>query len=133
MSQAREQRAQIIIVLAGLCVLTALYLVKEHYEDDYSFCDSVGGGVFSCSSVNRSEYSAFLGVPVAVFGALWGLILAFGAWMIYKNDRVAYYTTAVLLWGLLGIVFIFYMVRNYYTFSTFYLFYTFFYFYIFLS
>ena len=109
-TQTREQRAQIIGVLAVLSIFLSLYLVKEHYETDQSFCDNLAGGMFSCSSVNRSEYSEFLGVPVAVFGAIWGLVLAFGAWKIYQNNMVAYYTTAVLLWALLGVLFIVYMV-----------------------
>jgi len=107
---SREQRAQIIIVLSILCTITAFYLVKEHYSNDLSFCDSVGGGLFSCSSVNKSEYSEFLGVPVAVFGAIWSMVLAFGAYEVYKNEKVAYFTTALLLWSFLGILFIFYMV-----------------------
>lgn len=109
-SGTREQRAQIIIVLSIIATFTAFYLVKEHYSNDLSFCDSVGGGLFSCSSVNKSEYSEFLGVPVAVFGAIWSTVLAFGAYMVYKNEKVAYFTTAVLLWSFLGILFIFYMV-----------------------
>lgn len=110
---SREQRAQIICTLSVLCTITAFYLVKEHYATDLSFCDSLGGGIFSCSSVNRSEYSVFLGVPVAVFGAIWSIVLAFGAWQVLKNEKVAYYTTAVLLWSFLGVLFIFYMVYTY--------------------
>src|SRR5271163_665171 len=108
--QTREQRAQLIGILGVLSIFLSFFLVKEHYETDQSFCDSLAGGKFSCSSVNRSEYSEFIGVPVAVFGAIWGLVLTFGAWKIHQNDRVAYYTTAVLLWALMGVFFIVYMV-----------------------
>jgi uncharacterized membrane protein len=105
-----KDRAQIIGILGVLCIFLSIFLVKEHYETDQSFCDSLAGGMFSCSSVNRSSYSEFIGVPVAVFGVIWGLVLSFGAWKIYQNDRVAYYVTAVLLWALLGVFFIVYMV-----------------------
>lgn len=85
-TQSREQRAQLIGILGGLSILLSLFLVKEHYETDTSFCDNLAGGMFSCSSVNRSEYSEFIGVPVAVFGAIWGIVLAFGAWKVFYSS-----------------------------------------------
>jgi len=106
----KDESVRIIGALGAMCSVVALYLVKEHYNTGPSFCDSMGGGAFSCNTVNQSEYSEFLGVPVAVFGAIWGAVLCYGAWRISLNDRVAYITTALLLWSSLGLVFIVYMV-----------------------
>jgi len=106
----RDLSVRIIGLLGGISSGVALYLAKEHYHTGPSICDRVSGGAFSCSSVNQSEYSEFLGVPVAVFGAIWGAVLCYGSWRLSINDRVAYFITAILLWSSLGLLFIVYMV-----------------------
>jgi len=110
MAQTREQRAQLVGYLGAACAVVALYLVREHYDSGPSFCDQMRMSSLSCSTVNRSEYSEFLGVPVALFGAIWGAVMSYGAWRVYLNDRVAYFSTALLLWSSLGLLFIVYMV-----------------------
>jgi len=115
LAQNREQSAQIVGILGTISAVVAVYLIKEHYSTGPSVCDSLGGSrAFSCSTVNQSVYSELLGVPVAVFGAIWSGVIAYGAWRIYLNDRVAYFTTALLLWSSLGLGFIVYMVYGEY-------------------
>eukprot|EP01111_Echinosteliopsis_oligospora_P016776 TRINITY_DN7078_c1_g1_i1.p1 TRINITY_DN7078_c1_g1~~TRINITY_DN7078_c1_g1_i1.p1 ORF type:complete len:322 (+),score=50.54 TRINITY_DN7078_c1_g1_i1:60-1025(+) len=106
--QGRESRSKIILILSIACIFLSIYLINEHYAEGPSVCDT--GSVFSCSTVNRSEYSELLGVPVAIFGAIWAVVLAFGAYKVNTNDRAAYFITAILLWTIMGVGFIFYMV-----------------------
>ncbi|MEK7102029.1 MAG: vitamin K epoxide reductase family protein [Patescibacteria group bacterium] len=65
-----------IIALALLGILISGYSWYQHYgADTGTFCDI--STTFSCSVVNRSIYSKFLGVPVAAIGfAGYALLLA---------------------------------------------------------
>lgn len=104
----RDRRVKIIGILGFICFLVSLYLIKDHYEAGASICDA--GGSFSCSVVNRSAYSELLGVPVAIFGAIWCAVIVFGAFRVLRGVKINYYLTAILLWSFLGVLFIVYMV-----------------------
>ncbi len=59
-----------IVALIGI-ILTA-YLVREHYAPTgSSFCDV--NARLNCDVVNKSDYAAILGVPVALLGLLFYL------------------------------------------------------------
>jgi len=104
----RSKRVKTIGVLGVVAFFVSLYLIKDHYDAGSSVCDA--GGIFTCSVVNRSEFSELLGVPVAIFGAIWCVVLIFGAWRVAEGDKPHYYLTAILLWAFLGVLFIVYMV-----------------------
>jgi len=98
----------IFMILSVIGFLTSLYLVKNHYDNpiEGAFCDLSEG--VSCSLVNTSIYSELFNVPVALFGALWFVILFFLSWKGMKKDGAV--ITALLGWNILGILFVVYLV-----------------------
>jgi vitamin-K-epoxide reductase (warfarin-sensitive) len=59
--------------LAGI-VISVVSLYHHYGTSQSSFCDL--GGKLNCDIVNRSVYSVFLGVPVALIGVIgYGLLL----------------------------------------------------------
>jgi len=94
-----------IMVLGVLGLLTSIYLINEHYSSDASVCDF--NEVVSCSLVNSSVFSEILNVPIALFGALWFVILIFMAWKALKKNEVL---SSLLLWNILGILFVVYLI-----------------------
>ncbi len=71
--QERSFRAA-AAMLAIIGLILAGYLVYEHYAGTgQSFCDI--NARFNCGAVNQSQYAVFFGVPVAVLGLLYYLLL----------------------------------------------------------
>lgn len=69
----RTRVAIVLFCLAG-AILSAVSL-KNHYSTSATdYCDL--GEIFNCDLVNRSIYSRFLGVPVALIGLIGYLLLA---------------------------------------------------------
>ncbi len=95
-------------VLAVLGLLLSLYLIKNHYTgiEKGSACDF--SETISCSLVNTSIYSELFNVPVALFGALWFVLLLLLAQKAKKKDGAL--TTLLLELNILGILFVFYMI-----------------------
>ena len=98
----------IIIILSILGLITSLYLVKNHYAPpgEGAFCD-VNAQV-SCSLVNTSIFSELLGVPVALLGAIWFVILILMSWKAMKKDGAL--IDGILIWNLLGLLSVIYFV-----------------------
>jgi len=64
-----ETITKIIIFLAIIGAFVALYLIYLHFRNGgSSFCNI--NERFNCDVVNRSSYSVFLGIPVAIIGFL---------------------------------------------------------------
>lgn len=67
------------ILISFLAILTHLYLTQHYFDvkvgqvDGKSLCNI--SETFNCDSVSASPYSAFLGIPVALYGALTHLVL----------------------------------------------------------
>jgi len=53
-----------VLAMAGMGV--AAYLTYSHYADQLIACAGLGG----CATVQNSEYSTIIGIPVAVLGML---------------------------------------------------------------
>ena len=87
-----------VIILAALGILISGYSWYNHYgTNTESFCDL--SSVFSCSAVNRSIYSEFLGVPVAAIGFVgYAMLLALA---LMKKPLWRYMFAA----GILGTIF----------------------------
>lgn len=91
-----------VIILAIIGMLVSGYSWYGHYSDSTeTFCDI--STTFSCSTVNKSIYSEFLGIPVAAIG-LFGyaviLLLALSQQPMWRY---------VLAAGILGIAFSLYL------------------------
>ncbi|MFC1702893.1 vitamin K epoxide reductase family protein [Patescibacteria group bacterium] len=78
LTRLRHIVASLSFIGAGFMV----YLIKLHYaKSGGSVCDL--STMFSCSVVNKSEFSEIFGVPIAVLGLLY--FLAITAMMLYKH------------------------------------------------
>ena len=104
--KTRKNLLYVIIVLGVIGLLTSIYLTVEHYSSKASICDF--NATVSCSLVNSSVFSEILNVPVALFGALWFVILISLAWKALKKDGVL--ISGLLGWSILGILFVIYLI-----------------------
>ena len=67
-------RVLAILAVAGI-VVSSVSLQHHFAKSKTAYCDF--GNTFNCDIVNRSEYSAVLGIPVALIGLLgYGVVLA---------------------------------------------------------
>lgn len=91
-----------IIVLAIIGILVSGYSWYGHYSDTTeTFCDI--SATFSCSTVNKSIYSEFFGIPVAAIGFFGYALLLILA--LQKQIPWRYMLAA----GILGIAFSLYL------------------------
>jgi len=73
---AGERRSGLVIAgLAAVGLLIAIYLLVVKLTGGTPIC----GPLVGCDTVNSSEYSVFLGIPVAFFGALGSIAMLAGA------------------------------------------------------
>src|SRR5580704_11949021 len=63
------------LALALAAAAVASYLTVTHYSDPASLA-CPDSGVVNCTLVTTSSWSVFLGVPVAVWGLAWSLVMA---------------------------------------------------------
>ena len=68
----------------------SLYLATQHYTDGPALCDA--GEVYSCSTVNTSEYSEIAGFPIALLG--FGHFAVMMILANLKNDNKKEYASA---------------------------------------
>ncbi|MEK6941097.1 MAG: vitamin K epoxide reductase family protein [Nanoarchaeota archaeon] len=103
----RKTLLRVVKILSVIGILLSLYLVKNHYTGitEGSFCDF--GEEISCSLVNSSIYSELFNVPVALFGALWFVILYLLAH--YGMNKIVH-NKGLVAWSLIGTTFIVYMI-----------------------
>ena len=96
----------LIIVLSIIGLSTSIYLVIDHYSTEGSVCDI--NSTISCSLVNTSVFSEILNAPVAIFGALWFVILIALSWRALKENGVIH--SSLLGWNIFGILFVIYLI-----------------------
>ena len=78
---ARQRALILAFALLGLGVTAAATYTHYHLISDpgyTSFCDV--SETVSCSSVYRSAYGTVMGIPVALVGLLWFLLVSLLAW-----------------------------------------------------
>ncbi len=92
-----------VVVLAVIGVLVSLYTyLYKIGVVDADFCNV--NSTLDCASVNASEYSEFLGIPVALLGVIGYGFMALAAWLKSRNltDKgLAWFLRAVVLGGFL--------------------------------
>lgn len=105
--------AIIAFAVAGIGI--AIYLTIVHYAKVPLACST--GGVVDCNAVTRSVYSSVgsTGLPITVPGMAWFVISAgmAAAAILAASGRIATparLLTAQLVWGLLGVVFVLYLI-----------------------
>src|SRR3989344_5720627 len=94
-----------IATLSILGILVSLYLAYLKYnptELDSSFCNITE--YLSCSTVNTSSYSTFLGIPVAFIGILGFVFLFILSFEIPYSRILIFYSSA------LGLIFMLYLL-----------------------
>jgi len=107
--------AWIIIAFAAAGIGIAIYLTIVHYAKVPLVCST--GGVIDCNAVTRSVYSNVgnTGIPITFPGMAWFIVSgAMAAVAILaasgKIHAPARLLTAQLVWGLLGLVFVLYLI-----------------------
>ena len=108
-SLKKKRILQALIIIGFIGLLVSLYLIKNHYAlpGKTSFCDY--NTVFSCSVADSSKFSEFLGVPVAIWGAMWFIVLLALCWKALTHEQ-GEMLGFLLSWSFLGLLFVIYMV-----------------------
>jgi len=94
-----------ILVLSILGFLLSGYMTSLHFKPeklDSSFCNI--DDYFSCSTVNKSSYSTFLGIPVAIMGMIGFALLGF-----LSLGKIKYHKVGIFYSSLLGVGFMAYL------------------------
>jgi uncharacterized membrane protein len=98
--------AVVVLIVALLGFADAAYLTVEHYSGVIPPC-SIGG----CEQVLTSEYSTVLGIPVALGGVFFYLIVLVGvfAYVEGKREKLMRWALALTVFGFLGSLFFLYI------------------------
>ena len=86
-----------IAVLSIVGIILSGYLAYLHYVPDQldsSFCNI--SDYLSCSTVNKSSYALFLGVPVAIIGIIGFLLLFYLSISKMPHARIALFYSSAL-------------------------------------
>jgi len=95
MSDALDRKLRLtLLILSGVGIGVATYLVYVHYAGIKPIC-AVSGG---CELVQKSKWSVFLGIPVANIG-LAGYIAVFGSLLIFKGELNRLVPMGIILIG----------------------------------
>ena len=101
-----SQRLLSMVAVLAVCgiAVSSISLQRHYAPSKTAYCDI--GTTFSCDIVNRTQYSAILGVPVALIGMLGYGALA-GLATVYRERR----DTPAMLFGAaaLGLAFALYL------------------------
>lgn len=102
----RERRGSgsILVIMAVLGIAIAGYLAVTKLSGEVPVCGPLRG----CETVNTSEYSEFLSIPVALFGVAYSVV-ALGAaatWWRAGDRRTLYLLYGM---GLLGLILVAYL------------------------
>ena len=93
-------RVVTILVLAILGFSDATYLTIKHLKNIVPPCGITAG----CETVLTSQYSDIFGIPVALLGAIFYLMIAIGC-LIYlesKNQKIIKYTFLFSIFGFIA-------------------------------
>jgi vitamin-K-epoxide reductase (warfarin-sensitive) len=85
MSELTQRLMSVVAILAVCGIVVSSTSLQHHYATSKTpYCDI--GETFNCDIVNRSEYSAILGIPVALVGMIGYAALA-GLATVYRERR----------------------------------------------
>lgn len=104
-SKTVQQLMPVVAVLAALGLVISAFSLHHHLSSSKdSFCNLTQS--FNCDLVNRSSYSTFLGVPVALIGIL-GYLLVLALATLYRRKAETPYM--LLIVSLVGTAFALYL------------------------
>lgn len=91
------------LVIAFLGFLDATYLAVEHFRGVIPPCTVIQG----CEKVTTSEYSVILGVPVALLGSFYYLLVIVLSILFLdrKNEKYFLYASYLTIFGLLAAIY----------------------------
>jgi uncharacterized membrane protein len=95
------------LVVAGL--LVSAYLTFEHFTANATLACSIGG-VVDCAKVTTSAWSTFMGVPVALLGLVFFVVLLGLCWPSTWRRRERWLDPARLGWVTIGLGMALYLV-----------------------
>jgi uncharacterized membrane protein len=100
----RRRSGSILVILAVLGAALAGYLAITKLSGEVPLCGPLRG----CETVNTSEYSEFLGIPLALFGVAYSVValIAAVAWWRAGDRRTLYLLYGI---GLLGLILVAYL------------------------
>lgn len=76
----------LLILLSTAGLATMIYLTSLHFKDGAAVCDL--NAKLSCSVVNSSEYSELFGIPVAILGVGFFLLMLGASLLRYTRDTL---------------------------------------------
>lgn len=92
------------LVRVALCIvglLISVYLTALHYDSRIPLvCHA--SGIVDCQGVLTSPQSTMLGLPVALYGILWFLVMGALALTSGRSAAPGWITDATLIWTLIG-------------------------------
>jgi len=102
LAEARTAALVFFLVVAIIGFADASYLTAEHYRGVIPPCSATEG----CEKVLTSPYSSLFGVPTALFGSLYYLAVAAGAFMYLEGkhggSEIKKHHSAILKWTFIG-------------------------------
>ncbi len=98
---------KILIFISVIGSFTSSYLLYNHYAPASQEGICTGVPDFSCSVVNTSKYATLLGMPVALYGILWFVLLGLLSGGALKERR---HIPKLFWWNVLGFAFVIYLV-----------------------
>src|SRR3989344_2844261 len=104
-----------ILILSIIGLITSSYLTYNHYYHslDGSVCDITAS--VSCTVLNSGIYSTIFGIPVAIYGVLWSLVLGMLSWKGMKEKN---FIPKILWWNIVGMLFVNYFIYLEYVLDT---------------
>lgn len=96
-----------LIVFSIIGIGLSGYMTYTHYIPEYTgVCDALAGPG-ACSYVNTSEYSEILGIPVAILGIIWFIVL----WVLsHLSKQKRKHIDELFSWTVIGMVFVGYFI-----------------------
>lgn len=97
----------LVLTVAGL--LVSAYLTFEHFTDNATLACTVGGPI-DCAKVTSSPWATFLGVPVALLGLFFFIVLLALCWPSVWRRGEAWLDWARMGWLTVGMAMVLYLV-----------------------
>ncbi len=98
----------LVLALAGLAI--SIYLTVVHFIGTQALSCPGGGGVINCAKVTTSAQSHFLGMPVAVLGLAYYLVMvAIDLPVAWRSDDRRVHVVRLVL-AVVGVAFALYLV-----------------------